>query len=148
MAAVSTSTPMAIAMTGSIHAGDLIKLRLDVAHAEDRHRDTDRESGNGLQHRPRASPFRSPGSAPLPAPCGSRSPVCGGRRCIGSDTIEADGGEQKRQQTKREVRRAISRSSMKRSSICCWKVWNFTIVRLGLMLASVSPTVFSNPAMG
>src|SRR5215469_7785940 len=49
---------------------------------------------------------------------------------------------------KREVRRAISRSSMKRSSTCCWKVWNFTTVRLGLMLARISPTIFSKPGIG
>jgi hypothetical protein len=32
--------------------------------------------------------------------------------------------------------------------LASWKVWNFTTVRLGLMLARVTPTIFSNPAMG
>src|SRR5713226_2376032 len=49
---------------------------------------------------------------------------------------------------KSEVRRAMRRSSVKRSSICCWKLWNLTTVRFGLMLARVSPTIFSNPSDG
>ena len=53
---------------------------------------------------------------------------------VRGDAVEADGGEQRASRPKSEVSRAMRRSSMKRSSICCWKVWNFTMVRLGLML--------------
>ena len=80
-----------------IHAGDLIKLRLDVPHAKDCHRDADSEAGDGLQH----------GSAH------DRSDDAAARRSerhtdadllraagygIGGDAIKTDGGEQKRQQ--------------------------------------------------
>ena len=83
-----------------IHAGDLIKLRLDVAHAEDGHRDADSEAGNGLQHG--AAHDRSDDAA---ARRSQRHANADLRRAadygVGGDAIEADGGEQQAQAGRR-----------------------------------------------
>ena len=80
-----------------IYAGDLIELRLDVAHAEDGHRDADGEADDGLQHG--AAHHRADDAA---ARRSQRHADADLRRAaddgIGGDAVKADGGEQKRQQ--------------------------------------------------
>ena len=87
------------------HAGDLIKLRLHVPHAEDCHRDANSEAGDGLQHG--AAHDRSDDAGARGSQCHAYADL---RRAaddgMGCDAIQTDGGEEKGQQAeqRREAR--------------------------------------------
>ena len=80
-----------------IHAGDLVKLRLDVSYAEDCHWDPNCKAGNCLQHG-----TTHDNSDDADARCSERHADTDlGRAAdygIGRDAIKSDGGEQERQQ--------------------------------------------------